>query len=87
MGDMLGPIKGGVVNFVVRNLKKLVPAYELPNAIRFKQALREGASQRLLLAQPHQDDIAFLQYTGGTTGLSKGAMLSHRNVIANLLQN
>jgi long-chain acyl-CoA synthetase len=87
MGDMLGPIKGGVVNFVVRNLKKLAPAYELPNAIRFKQALREGASQRLLLAQPHQDDIAFLQYTGGTTGLSKGAMLSHRNVIANLLQN
>ncbi len=87
MGDLLGPIKGSVVNFVVRNLKKLVPAYELTNAIRFKQALREGASQTLLPAKPHHDDIAFLQYTGGTTGLSKGAMLSHRNVIANLLQN
>lgn len=87
MGDLLGPIKGSIVNFVVRNLKKLVPAYELPNAIRFNRALREGASQTLLPAQPHQDDIAFLQYTGGTTGLSKGAMLSHRNVIANLLQN
>ena len=87
MGDLLGSIKGGIVNFVVRNLKKLVPAFDLPKAIRFNQALREGSAQTLHPVQPHHEDIAFLQYTGGTTGLSKGAMLSHRNVIANLLQN
>ncbi len=87
MGDLLGGIKGSLVNFVVRNLKKLVPAFDLPNAIRFNQALQEGSACTLRAARPHYDDIAFLQYTGGTTGLSKGAMLSHRNVIANLLQN
>lgn len=87
MGDLLGSIKGSIVNFVVRNLKKLVPAFELPSAIRFNQALRQGAACTMHPAQPHHDDIAFLQYTGGTTGLSKGAMLTHRNVIANLLQN
>ena len=87
MGDLLGGLKGGIVNFVVRNLKKLVPAFDLPKAIRFNQALQEGSASTLRSAQPHRDDVAFLQYTGGTTGLSKGAMLSHRNVIANLLQN
>ncbi len=87
MGDLLGNLKGGVVNFVVRNLRKLVPAFDLPAAIRFNQALREGSASTLRPVQSQHDDIAFLQYTGGTTGLSKGAMLSHRNVIANLLQN
>ncbi len=87
MGDLLGGLKGGLVNFVVRNVKKMVPAFSLPNAIRFNQALKAGAALRLQPASLGHDDIAFLQYTGGTTGLSKGAMLSHRNVIANLMQN
>lgn len=87
MGDLLGGIKGTVVNFVVRNVKKMVPAYSLPNAIRFNQMLLDAASLRLRPVDLNHDDIAFLQYTGGTTGLAKGAMLSHRNVIANVLQN
>ena len=87
MGDLLGGLKGAIVNFVVRNLKKMVPAFALPNAIRFNRAVREGASMRLHTPELGHDDLAFLQYTGGTTGLSKGAMLSHGNVIANLMQN
>jgi long-chain acyl-CoA synthetase len=87
MGEMLGTAKGLLVNFVVRNVKKMVPDFSLPQAVTFSAALREGASMRLQPASLGHDDIAFLQYTGGTTGLSKGAMLSHRNVIANLLQN
>ncbi len=87
MGDLLGGFKGRLVNFVVRTIKKMVPAFDLPNAIRFNQALKEGATRVLRPVRPEPSDIAFLQYTGGTTGLSKGAMLSHRNVIANLLQN
>ncbi len=87
MGDLLGGIKGTVVNFVVRNVKKMVPAYSLPNAIRFNQMLSDAASLSLHPVELNHDDIAFLQYTGGTTGLAKGAMLSHRNVIANVLQN
>jgi long-chain acyl-CoA synthetase len=87
MGDLLGGLKGSLVNFVIRNIKKMVPAYSLPNAIRFNSVLSEAASMTLRPSELGHDDIAFLQYTGGTTGLSKGAMLSHRNVIANLMQN
>jgi long-chain acyl-CoA synthetase len=87
MGDLLGVVKGAVVNFVVRNVKKLVPAFSLPNAIRYKQALSDAANMQLQVVELGHDDIAFLQYTGGTTGVSKGAALSHRNVIANVLQS
>ena len=87
MGDMLGGVKGLVVNFVVRNIKKIVPAFSLPNAVRFKRALAEGCQVTLKAVELQPDDIAFLQYTGGTTGVSKGATLTHRNVIANVLQS
>lgn len=87
MGDLLGGAKGMLVNFVVRSVKKMVPEFSLLHAIRFNRALKEGGSMQLRQPSVGHDDIAFLQYTGGTTGLSKGAMLSHRNVIANLLQN
>lgn len=86
MGDMLG-LKGLLVNFVVRNVKKMVPAFSLPNAKRFNQVLAEADSLTLKAVEIHRDDVAFLQYTGGTTGVSKGATLLHRNVVANVLQN
>src|SRR3954462_2575482 len=85
LGEMLG-IKGLLVNFVVRKVKKMVPAYDLPGAVSFKQALAEGSGAKLVTPLLGRDDLAFLQYTGGTTGVSKGAMLLHRNVIAALLQ-
>jgi long-chain acyl-CoA synthetase len=87
MGDLLGGVKGTIVNFVVRNVKKMVPAFSLPNAVRFNQAISEGAGMTLKPVELGHDDVAFLQYTGGTTGVSKGATLSHRNVIANVLQS
>ncbi len=85
LGEMLG-VKGLVVNLVVRKVKKMVPPFDLPGAIDFKQALAEGAGKALTTPPLSHDDIAFLQYTGGTTGVSKGAMLLHRNIIAALLQ-
>ena len=87
MGEMLGAVKGVIVNFVVRNVKKMVPAYSLPNAVRFKQMLSQGARMPFTAVGATPRDVAFLQYTGGTTGVSKGATLTHRNVIANVLQS
>jgi long-chain acyl-CoA synthetase len=87
MGDMLGLAKGAVVNFVVRNVKRMVPAYELKGALPFKQIMSEGAGLTLRPVDLNAEDVAFLQYTGGTTGVSKGATLLHRNVIANVIQS
>ena len=86
MGEMLGA-KGLLVNFVVRSVKKMVPEFTLPNAVRFKEALAQGARMPFTPAIVASSDVAFLQYTGGTTGVSKGATLTHRNVIANVLQS
>jgi long-chain acyl-CoA synthetase len=86
MGDLLGA-KGLIVNFVVRTVKKMVPAWTIPNAVPFKRVLAEGARQTLKPVDAGHDDVAFLQYTGGTTGVSKGAVLLHKHVIANVLQN
>ncbi len=87
MGDMLSMPKGALVNFVVRNFKNLVPEFFLPGAVKFNQALRRGQRVKFVKPVVNSDDIAVLQYTGGTTGVSKGAVLLHRNVIANLLQS
>lgn len=87
MGDRLGLLKGALVNYVVRRVKKLVPAYDLPGAVRWNDAVRQGASAPFTPAHVGPDDIAVLQYTGGTTGVAKGAMLLHRNLIANVLQS
>jgi long-chain acyl-CoA synthetase len=86
MGDMLGWLKGTLVNHVVRNVKKMVPAFNLPGAVRFNEAIAQGRGKAYTAPQIGPDDIAVLQYTGGTTGVSKGAVLLHRNLIANLLQ-
>jgi long-chain acyl-CoA synthetase len=87
MGDRLGLLKGSIVNYVVRNVKKMVPAFNLPGAVRFNEAVAQGT--RLTLKRPalKHTDVAVLQYTGGTTGVSKGAVLLHSNVIANVLQS
>ncbi|MCM5679059.1 long-chain-fatty-acid--CoA ligase [Schlegelella sp. S2-27] len=86
MGELIG-LKGLIVNYVVRNVKKMVPAYHLPGATRFKDALAAGRNAAFRKPDIKREDIAVLQYTGGTTGVSKGAVLLHRNVIANVLQS
>jgi long-chain acyl-CoA synthetase len=86
MGDMLGNLKGALVNHVMRKTRKLVPPFLLPGALRFNDALAQGRSRNCTAAAVGPDDIAVLQYTGGTTGVSKGAVLLHRNLVANLLQ-
>jgi len=86
MGDMLGFPKGMIVNYVVRNVKKLVPAFELPTAVRYNDAIAAGRRAEFKAPSIKLDDIAVLQYTGGTTGVSKGAVLLHRNLVANTLQ-
>jgi long-chain acyl-CoA synthetase len=86
LGDMLGFPKSAITNFVVRYVKKLVPPYSIPGAVRFNDAMRRGARTQAPKPDITGDDIAFLQYTGGTTGVAKGAMLTHRNMVANMLQ-
>ena len=86
MGDLLG-LKGVIVNLVVRRVKKMVPAYSIPRAISFNDAIAAGRNMKLDKPKLVPDDVAFLQYTGGTTGVSKGATLLHRNIVANMLQN
>lgn len=86
IGDMLSFPKAMLVNFVIKNVKKMVPAWNLPKAIPFKRVLEKGNESLLRKAKLGHDDIAFLQYTGGTTGVSKGAILTHGNIIANVLQ-
>ena len=85
LGEFIG-LKGKVVDFVVRHVKKVVPAWALPDSIRFKEALKIGASASYIRPSISLNDIAFLQYTGGTTGVSKGAVLLHRNILANAKQ-
>ncbi|HEY9096141.1 MAG TPA: long-chain-fatty-acid--CoA ligase [Hydrogenophaga sp.] len=87
MGDLLGLLKGALVNYVVRNVKKMVPSFNLPQAVRFNDALARGSRGSLKRPEIGPDDVAVLQYTGGTTGVSKGAVLLHRNVVANALQS
>ncbi|TIP04979.1 MAG: long-chain fatty acid--CoA ligase [Mesorhizobium sp.] len=87
MGDMLGGLKGAIVNLVVRRVKKMVPAWSLPGHVKFNAVLKTGASIAFKPPTISGDDIAFLQYTGGTTGVSKGAVLLHRNVLSNVAQN
>lgn len=86
LGDLLSAPKRTVVNFVVKYIKKMVPKYHLPQAISMRKALSKGRRMQYVKPVVKKDDLAFLQYTGGTTGVSKGAMLSHGNVVSNLLQ-
>ncbi len=86
MGDLLPAPKGWLVNTLVKHVKKMVPDYRLPQAVPFKQALKQGHGHALKPVKVGHDDVAVLQYTGGTTGVAKGAMLSHGNLVANMLQ-
>jgi long-chain acyl-CoA synthetase len=86
MGDLMGA-KGLIVNFVVRRVKKMVPAWNLPEHVSFNDAISEGARSKFTPVKQRPDDVAFLQYTGGTTGVAKGATLLHRNLVANVLQS
>jgi len=87
MGDLLGFPKGAIVNLVVRRVRKMVPPFSLPGAVKFNDAIAAGRRMSLKKPDIRRDDAAFLQYTGGTTGVSKGATLLHRNIVANVLQN
>ena len=86
IGDLLGTFKGAAMNFILRRVQKQVPAYNLPGALRFNQTLKQGRGLTHTPVPLAREELAFLQYTGGTTGDAKGVMLSHRNIIANLLQ-
>jgi long-chain acyl-CoA synthetase len=86
IGDLLGFPKGAITNFVIRRVKKMVPGYSLPGSVKFGAVLAKGASLALDPVDVGGEDIAFLQYTGGTTGVSKGAVLTHRNLVANTVQ-
>jgi long-chain acyl-CoA synthetase len=87
VGDLLGFPKGPLINFVLKYVKKAVPAYQLPNAVSFRDALSQGSAHEVPPVSLNHEDVAFLQYTGGTTGVAKGAMLTHGNMIANMLQS
>ena len=86
VGDMLPTVKRLLVNAVIKHVKKMVPSYDLPKAVKLNDALVQGRNKRPSEADPESDDIAVLQYTGGTTGVAKGAMLTHRNLVSNMLQ-
>ena len=86
MGDQLSFGKRNLVNFVVKYVKKLVPKYKLPNAVTFREVLSIGKFRQYVRPQVDREDLAFLQYTGGTTGVAKGAMLTHGNIITNIFQ-
>ena len=86
LGDLLGFAKGAMINFALKHVKKMVPDFDLPQAVRFREALAQGAAHPMPSVTLCHDDIAFLQYTGGTTGVAKGAMLTHGNMVANMLQ-
>jgi long-chain acyl-CoA synthetase len=86
IGDMLSPLKKVITNLMIKHVKKMIPAYDLPDAINFLKAIKQGHGHTYQRPEVTGKDLAFLQYTGGTTGLSKGAMLTHRNIVANLEQ-
>ena len=86
IGELLGPLKGSLVNFVVRKIKRKVPKFNIPNIVSFKEAIRQGAKFTIKEFEKKPEDVIVLQYTGGTTGVSKGAMLTNRNLVANMLQ-
>lgn len=86
IGDMLKFPKNYIVNFVIKNVKKMIPAFNIPNAVDFKECLAKGAAEKFKKADVKLDDTAFLQYTGGTTGVAKGAILTHKNIVANMVQ-
>ncbi|HHJ36077.1 MAG TPA: long-chain-fatty-acid--CoA ligase, partial [Gammaproteobacteria bacterium] len=86
MGDMLSPVKGFIINTVVKHVKKMVPGFTIKKAVNFKKALKLGAQHRFQTVPCTHEDIAFLQYTGGTTGVSKGAILTNKNMVGNMLQ-
>ncbi|MEO1515705.1 MAG: AMP-binding protein [Bacteroidota bacterium] len=86
IGEMLGFFKGALVNFVIRYIKRMVPKYDIPNTVTFSEAIKQGKRFSLDIHRGKPDDVILLQYTGGTTGVAKGAMLTNRNLVANMLQ-